>query len=125
MANFQKNQKLLQLKEFWATSCQVSVNQVMGQDAVFNPEYEKATADKLAVDIFYRLAHERETITADDYVREARRAKMNPVHISRTCGPLFKSFRANGTLRKTSEYRISERSSKPLPVYVCLKEKPL
>ena len=103
--------------------CQTSVNEGMGHNADFNPEYEKAAANKLAVDIFYRLAQERETITADDYVREARRVKMSPVQISRTCGPLFKSFRASGTLRKTSEFRISERSSKPLPVYVCVKEK--
>ena len=102
---------------------QICVIQNMAENAEVNPEFEKARWDKAGVEIMFRLVRERQTVNADNYVAECRKIEMPPFHISRTCGPLFKSMKANGYLRKTTEYKLSERTSKPLPIYLCIKDK--
>ncbi len=82
-----------------------------------NPEYEKSRWDIVAVNIMFSLIKSKATITADDYILKAKRQDMNPFAITRTAGILFKTFKTNGFIRKTNQFKLSERTSKPLPIY--------
>ena len=93
---------------------------IMTNKEKVNADFAKRQAELAAVEIFLNLIKSRATITADEFVSECRKHEMSPLDISRLSGALFKSMKANGYIRKTKEFKLSERSSKPLPVYQCV-----
>jgi hypothetical protein len=87
-------------------------------------DFAKRQNDLTAIDIFFNLIKTNQTITADNFVFECRKHEMSPLEISRTAGALFKSMKSNGYIRKTKEFKLSERTSKPLPIYQCVYKGP-
>ena len=81
----------------------------------------KRKYELLAIEVFYDLIKRKDqtAITADD-IRIAMIAKeIHPFYISKVVGNLVKSAVANKLLLKTNEYKLSPRSSKPLPCLIC------
>lgn len=74
------------------------------------------------VDLFFELLNTFDKITADDFARICRRDNVPPLVIGRNSPKLFKSFKAQGYLKKTKTYRISQRNHSPMPVYQVVKK---
>jgi len=80
--------------------------------------HENAVWNWKATEVFFRLIREQNEITADDFVRECRKIQMPSFQINRNAGILFKSMKSVGYICKTDRYKLSERGSSPLPIYV-------
>ena len=89
-------------------------------DVKLNVDGIKRKFELITLEIFLNLIKSKDTITADDFVAACVAKEVHPVYISKQAGALFKSAKANGMLQKTNTYVLSNRSSKPLPVYKCI-----
>ncbi len=90
---------------------------------VLDIEQIKSQWNVKAVEIFFEMLKTHKTITGDTYSRACRKAQMPPLHIARTSSGLFKSMKAQGYIKKTKEYVLSEISSRPLPLYTVNQDK--
>lgn len=72
-----------------------------------------------ATETFFKLIKEQRELTADDFARECRKVQMPPQQIAANSSVLFKSMKAQGYIRKTKNFKLSERNgSSPLPIYL-------
>jgi len=93
----------------------------MTDSKVLQVDQIKRKYELQAIEVFYDLIKrkDKQAITADD-IRVAMIAKeIHPFYISKVVGTLVKSAIANRLLLKTTEYKLSARSSKPLPCFIC------
>jgi hypothetical protein len=70
-----------------------------------------------AIEVFFGILKTHKEITADTFYEKCREVEMPPKLIAEISGGLIKSMLYSGYLNKTKEFRLSERTSRPLPVY--------
>jgi hypothetical protein len=81
--------------------------------------YDKLQWNWKSIEIFFNLIKSQAELTADDFARECRKVQMPPAQIARNSGILFKQMKAQGYIKKTKNFKLSERNgSSPLPIYL-------
>lgn len=88
----------------------------MAKDSLIDSE---KVAEWRCMQIMFELMDKYPTgYSADELYREARAHNLAPYHIRQNAAKLFKQFLHSGYLVKTKTYKLSERNSSPLPIYV-------
>jgi len=72
--------------------------------------------------MFHLIRTKPDGFSADDFNSLCVGAKMPPDVIKRLSGKVFREYQAANYIKKTKAYKLSERNSQPLPVWVSASE---
>ena len=84
----------------------------------------KSVWNMRCADTMLKLVKTKPTLTADDFRNAMIEQDCPPQIIAANAHSMFKSFAAQGYMRKEKTYILSRNASRVLPVYTSLKYKP-
>jgi len=76
----------------------------------------------LGWEIFGKLLVELNEVNGDDYAKSCREHNMPPHFIGKTSPSVFHSAYRQGYILKTKLFKMSDRTSRPLPIYLVVKK---